>query len=408
MKLPAAPHYRTRRPRTKERLMATGTLEVSGSVTVHARLGVEFAEQTIQTGQSASVSFGAPASASGVVSGSCVVRARYTLSATSGADVVSDSDAREHYDLEALQDATINGSVDTGMSYSLPATQNINTTHTIDARPTIKVAAAQSFGVAPTAGTVPSVGSVNADATQSFDVDSAANVRARYPVDASQSIVTGDSTVLGGIHIPVTATQTATMSQSAAADVRYTYAATQAIGTASFGLLAASLAAASSTAVTGSGTTRPRHTVDADSSATSTSTATTNVVTIKRQRVNLISEVFNPAANNVWGDIANWASDPTFPATVNAGKKMVVTGGGTVTATINYRMNTVANTASTVRLTVNGVAVATFPDRLNDGDFVDTATITVVAGDVIDLQFKRTVTGSNSLQTPSFIDITPA
>ncbi|QDF17128.1 hypothetical protein JZX82_gp33 [Gordonia phage William] len=127
---------------------------------------------------------------------------------------------------------------------------------------------------------------------------------------------------------------------------------------------------------------------------------------IARQRVTLISEVSNPAANGAWGDIANWQSDPAFPATVSGGK-LVVVGAGTVTVTVTYRMNTVANTASTLRITVNGVAVATFPDRLNDGDFVDTATITVANGDIIDLQFKRTVAGSNSLQLPSSIDLSP-
>ncbi|QDM56455.1 hypothetical protein PP996_gp29 [Gordonia phage SheckWes] len=127
----------------------------------------------------------------------------------------------------------------------------------------------------------------------------------------------------------------------------------------------------------------------------------------KRQRVTLVSEVLNPAAIGAWGDIANWQSDPSFPATTSGGK-MVVVGSGNVVATVAYRMNTVANTASTLRITVNGVAVATFPDRLQDGDYVDTATFAVVDGDIVDTQFKRTVAGSNSLQTPSSIDLAAA
>ncbi|QFP97047.1 hypothetical protein SEA_SUERTE_28 [Gordonia phage Suerte] len=407
--VPSAPHIPTRRPPTKNRLIAQGSAAVTGSAAVHARLGVEYAENGMLVEGIATVVIGGRASNTTEVSGTAAVRVRHEVAATGSAAVAATAVARARYTRNATQ------AVDTGdtvasirATYRLAAAQSVTIDSTVVARPIIAIDAGQSVDVANVASSVPSVGTVSVDAAQSIEASGAAAVRLRHILTATQDVAVSESATRDAIVIPGAGAQTIAVEGAATTRARYSLAASQTVAVAGAARGAPALNAANAVAVSGAATSRPRHTLYAASSAAVSSAATADIVTIKRQRVNLVSEVPNPAANGAWGDIANWASDPAFPATVNANKKMVVVGNGNVNVTVPYRMNTVANTASTIRITVNGVAVATFPDRLQDGDYVDTATFPVVNGDVIDLQFKRTVAGSNSLQLPSSIDLAPA
>lgn len=380
---------------------------VTGSAAVHAHLGVEYAENGALVDGVAAVAIGSSASNTAAVAGSAAVRVRHNLAASSSAAVAGGAATRPRHTIAAAQAIGTGDSVaNVRATYRLSATQAVEVASTVIARPVVSLDAEQSIGTVGVASSVPSVGTIDVDAAQTLEVSGVATVRLRHTLTAIQTIAVVESATRDAIVVPGAGAQAVAVDGSAITRARYTLAASQTIEVAGVSRGTPALNAANAVTVNGASTSRPRHTLDAASSAVASGTAAVAVVMIKRQRVNLISEVSNPAANGVWGNIANWVSDATYPATT-AGGKLVVVGAGTVTATVTYRMNTVANTASTLRLTVNGVAVATFPDRLQDGDYVDTATITVAAGDIIDLQFKRTVAGSNSLQLPSSMDLSP-
>lgn len=274
-KLPSAPHYRTRRPPTKNRLVAGNTTVVSGSAVVHARLGVEFAEQSVQVDQAGKLAVGLGAVSAVGVSGSALVRALYRVDASNAAGVAGSGVARARHTLAASQAiATTTDGGDARALYSLNAAQNIVVVQPVESRPFIDVAATQDITAASAASSVPSAGTVNADATQDIGVDTAAIVRVRHSVAATQSIVSGQSTVLDGLRVPLAASQGVAVVGSGDARALYALAASQAVVTSSAGVVSPSLSAIGTAGVDGSGTSRVRHTLAANSSAAVDSTAT--------------------------------------------------------------------------------------------------------------------------------------
>ena len=274
-KLPSAPHYRTRRPPTKNRLVAGNTTVVSGSAVVHARLGVEFAEQSVQVDQAGNIAVGLAAVSAVGVSGSALVRALYRVDASNAAGVAGSGVARARHTLAASQAiATTTDGGDARALYSLTAAQNIVVVQPVESRPFIDVAASQDVGVVSAASSVPSVGTVNADATQDIGVDSAATVRVRHAVNATQEIVSGESTVLDGLRVPLAASQGVAVVGSGDARALYTLPASQALVASGAGVVSPSLAASGSVGVDGTGTSRARHTLAASSSAIVDSAAT--------------------------------------------------------------------------------------------------------------------------------------
>lgn len=274
-KLPAAPHYRTRRPPTKNRLVAGNTTAVVGSAVVHARLGVEFAEQSVQVDQAARVAVGVAGASAVGVSGTAVVRALYRVDAANSSEVAGSGVARARHTLNATQSiVTTTAGGDARALYNLTAVQNVMVDQPVDTRPFIELDASQDIGVVSAASSVPSVGTVNADATQDVGVDSAAVVRVRHAVAATQSIVSGQSTVLDGLRVPLAASQGVVVSGVGDARALYALAASQAVTTSSAGVASPSLSATGSAGVDGTGLSRARHTLAASSSATVGSTAT--------------------------------------------------------------------------------------------------------------------------------------
>ncbi|WIC40228.1 minor tail protein [Gordonia phage Holliday] len=275
VKLPSVPRYRTRRPPTKERLVAGNTMSVSGSAVVHARLGVEFAEQSVQVDQVGKLAVGVNAAGSAVVLGSAVVRALYTVTGTNSIDTGASGVARPRHVLAASQ--AIVTATDGGGAralYALAATQDIVVDQPVVSRPLIEVDAAQGMGVASTASSVPSVGTVNADATQSLLVESVAVVRVRHSVAAVQGIETGESTILDGVRVPLSAIQNVVVSGVGDGRARYSLNASNSLAVADVATPVPSLAAAGSSLVDGTALSRARHTLAASSSAVVDSTAT--------------------------------------------------------------------------------------------------------------------------------------
>lgn len=274
-KLPVAPHYRTRRPPTKNRLVAGNTTTVTGSAVVHARLGVEFAEQSVQVDQAGKTAVGLGAVSAVGVSGSALVRALYRVDASNTVGVAGSGVARARHTLAASQAiATTTDGGDARALYSLTATQNIVVDQPVESRPFIDVAATQAITAASVASSVPSVGTVNADASQDIGVDSVAIVRVCHTVAATQSIVSGQFTILDGLRVPLAASQGVAVVGSGDARALYTLPASHALVASGAGVVSPSLAASGSVGVDGTGTSRARHTLAASSSAIVDSAAT--------------------------------------------------------------------------------------------------------------------------------------
>ncbi|WNM69739.1 minor tail protein [Gordonia phage Crater] len=275
VKLPSVPRFRTRRPPTKERLVAGNTFTVSGSAVVHARLGVEFAEQSAQVDQAGKLAIGLNAAGAAVVSGTAVVRALYTVTATNSVDTVQSGVSRPRHVLTATQAIVI--ATDGGGAralYSLAASQDIVVDQPVVSRPLIEVDAAQDIAVVSSASSVPSVGTVNADATQTLAVESVAVVRVRHTVSAVQSIETGESTILDGLRVPLAAAQNVGVSGVGDGRARYTLNASNSVAVTDVATPVPSLTATGSSVVAGTALSRARHILAASSSAVVDSTAT--------------------------------------------------------------------------------------------------------------------------------------
>lgn len=333
--LPSAPHYRTRRPPTKNRLVAGNTTTVSGSAVVHARLGVEFAEQSVQVDQAGKIAVGLGAVSAVGVSGSALVRALYRVDASNAVGVAGSGAARARHTLAASQAiATATDGGDARALYSLTAAQNIVVDQPVESRPFIDVAASQDVGVVSAASSVPSVGTVNADAVQDIGVDSAAIVRVRHAVNATQEIVSGESTVLDGLRVPLAASQgVAVVGAGDDARALYTLTATGAATATGTAAGNPALAAVNTTSASATATARPVHTIAATSSTTTDGSATTTIVTYTRQRMNK-SGAFTVLTSGA-GAVTGWASDATAPATVSSNRYLVVSTTGVATVTLN-------------------------------------------------------------------------
>ncbi|WP_074847995.1 hypothetical protein [Gordonia westfalica] len=369
--------------------MSGNTITVTAAGVVYARLCVDYAEQSVQVGQSGKLGVGIAGTGSGVVAGVGVVRARYTLTATNTITTDTSSDGRARYTLDATQATTVTPAASTATLYTLTATQDITITQPVVTRPRIELDAAQDMVVAPTASSVPSVGSVNADASQTFEVTSVAVVRVRHTISATQTTTVGQATELGGLRVPLAASQTVAADQTGTARARYTLAALQTINVADTADLRPQLAAANTVTVTGTATSRPRHTLTGTNSAATSSAATATLVTFTRQRMQngSVSNSFLP-----YVQVTGFTSDPTYPATVT-NNALVVKGAGNVTLTWSATGN------GNIKIQRNGVDVGSV-------GLTGTVSLTVAAGD--QLTMWHASNGGPQSVSGCWINITPA
>ncbi|SDT84325.1 hypothetical protein SAMN04488548_10815 [Gordonia westfalica] len=213
-------------------------------------------------------------------------------------------------------------------------------------------------------------------------------VRVRHTISATQTTTVGQATELGGLRVPLAASQTVAADQTGTARARYTLAALQTINVADTADLRPQLAAANTVTVTGTATSRPRHTLTGTNSAATSSAATATLVTFTRQRMQngSVSNSFLP-----YVQVTGFTSDPTYPATVT-NNALVVKGAGNVTLTWSATGN------GNIKIQRNGVDVGSV-------GLTGTVSLTVAAGD--QLTMWHASNGGPQSVSGCWINITP-
>lgn len=388
--VPVLPIVLARRPPTRNRLIASGSANVSGAAAIHASLAVPYAEQSILVSQSAAIGVSQPAGNTVGVAGSADVRARYTVAATNSIGVSGVASDRVRHTVSASQTVQVSGT-GSGVraTYGLAASQTITTSGVGDVRPTVPLSATQDVSASGAASTVPSVGSVNADASNDCEVTGSADVRARYTVDAVNSVSAGGSASRDGITIPLAATQAIAVSETADVRARYTLAATQSVAVSESGVVTPSVAAAQAVATACSADARARYTLAAAGSAAMSQSATVAARYFSQQRM-------NKSGTDGWNgnQVTGWVSDTTYPATISSSK--LVVQGTKQGATINLVavVSSSTNNNGWIQVYCNNVAVGTqqtFPSTQSTRSL--SFTMDVNAGDLLEMRANSSYNG---------------
>lgn len=131
----------------------------------------------------------------------------------------------------------------------------------------------------------------------------------------------------------------------------------------------------------------------------------TEAIVIERQRMNKVAR--QAVSSGSWYDITGWSSDGTYPATISGGN-MVIEGGGDVTVTLSWTLDTAFSTVWNVRVLRNSSVVYTSPNRSADGTYNEVFALTVADGDVLQVQAQRgTNATSMYFDVPSYLDVNP-
>lgn len=146
----------------------------------------------------------------------------------------------------------------------------------------------QDANADPVASIVPSVGTVEVEATQTAEATATAEVRVRHSVDAVSTAVGETSMTRDRIRVPIDATQAATATPTAQTRARYTLDATQQAAAAQTAKATPVLGATQAATTDSTGTARGRHTINAASSAVASATATAEAVNIKFDNVAIV------------------------------------------------------------------------------------------------------------------------
>ena len=231
----------------------------------------------------------------------------------------------------------------------------------------VRLVAAATTGVTATAVQLPRL---RTPATEAVSVTATADIVAiggSVPVAASQS-VTVTATAAAVPQISVAASASAAVTATATRLIRISALATQ---SAVVSATADALARISRTAA---------HSIAVAATAGVRSPMTSMGMVKSGSQSPII-----PA--NTWTDLTSFVVDSSYPGTVlSGGNKLVVDGTGTILVNASVRWTSASTTEKSIRVLVNGVVAATAPVMTGQGAQTGEFTTSVSFGDVLTLQ----------------------